>query len=174
MGCLSIGSGPADRRGARAIGRGRGPGPFGSSRDTHAVGDFAPAAEPGATPGGGTVAHRTGAQSQCAKRHPGRRKHADSQAEAVCEDPTKEERLRINRRGPSAHSGLCPGPRGGCAPATRSRNLKTFSEKKKNQEAWRPSFAPTFRLILQLENADGIAAAAHPRQDPRAFCPVRW
>ena len=39
-------------------------------------------------------------------------------------------------------SGLCPGPHGGCAPATRSRKSKPFFEKKSQKEARSRSFAP--------------------------------
>ena len=63
--------------------------------------------------------------------------------------------MRGNRMGPSALSGLRPGPHGGCAPATPSERLKNLSLKAKNKGGLAASFAPAFRLILRLENAAG-------------------
>ena len=71
--------------------------------------------------------------------------------------------MRGNRTGPSALSGLRPGPHGGCAPATPSEKLKNLFLESKNKGGLAASFAPAFRLILQLENASRRAAGRRCR-----------
>jgi hypothetical protein len=75
--------------------------------------------------------------------------------------------MSANGRGPSARFGALPRTPGGCAPATPSEELQNLSQRRKNKEAWRRSFAPAFRLILRLEKCS-IGNAIR-----NEFCPGR-
>ena len=67
--------------------------------------------------------------------------------------------MRTNRRGLRPIRGFAPDPTG--AAPLRPALEKTLPREERTKEAWRRSFAPAFRLILQLENA-----TPHPKRSP--------
>jgi hypothetical protein len=58
-----------------------------------------------------------------------------------------------HERPPNGTSGVAPDPTGAAPLRPALEELPNLSQRRKNKEAWRRSFAPAFRLILRLENA---------------------